>query len=108
MVFKAPQVIFMCSQECEPVIKAVKSDLWTFSNITWDLIGMQIFRPYPFPMESDTPERGPSDVLTSAPSDSEQVDLETHCNRKYVEREAGREEEAVEGLRGKENMGTEQ
>ena len=47
-------------------------------------------------------------MLTSAPSDSEQVDLETHCNRKYVEREAGREEEAVEGLRGKENMGTEQ
>ena len=93
MVFKAPQVIFMCSQECEPVIKAVKSDLC---------------RPYPFPMESDTPERGPSDVLTSAPSDSEQVNLETHCNRKYVEREAGREEEAVEGLRGKENMGTEQ
>ena len=82
----------MCSQECEPVIKAVKSDLWTFSNITWELIGMQIFRPYPFPMESDTPERGPSDVLTSAPSDSEQVDLETHCNRKYVEREAGREQ----------------
>lgn len=47
--YKAPQVIFMCSQECEPVIKAVKSDLWTFSNITWELIGMQIFRPYPFP-----------------------------------------------------------
>lgn len=68
---------------------------------------MQIFRPCPFPMESNTPERGPSDVLTSTPSDSEQVNVEIHCSRVYVEREAGREEEVVEGLRGKKNTGME-